>query len=248
MRMARSLARLLLNWDTAKAAMRRSRCCGWLCWAAASRSPAYSSCSAMRCRREMGSLADTGIEMVLRSLPTFLRTNAIRLGGMTLAEGMVQRRATASVTGRGRSDFGFVGNRLSNPSPACGPSSSSMDDTDDESWIDTSSASEAAVSSSSSLWWSICMTWFCDLSKSPASASKNSSTVDAVDSMLFLGAAAVCAGIRLRLLVCSKVENSLTTESRSFSRAAQLSYVSRSSRGPPLCDLAPFGADVTGGV
>ncbi|SPQ22261.1 21badb70-83ea-4f5e-99ab-2929c25861e6 [Thermothielavioides terrestris] len=221
LRTARSLARPLLNCETAKAATRRSRCSGWLCFAAASSSCAYSSCSAMRCSSEIGSLADTGIEMVLRSLPTFLRTNAIRLGGATLAGGMVLRRAMTSEMGSGVSDFGFGGNRLPTPSPVCGTSSSSTDEMDDDSWIETSSASEAGVSSS--LWWSISMSWFCDRSESPASASKNSSTVDAVDSMLFLGTAGVCVDIRLRLLLLRRAENSTTTESRSFNRAAQLS-------------------------
>ncbi len=81
LRIDRSFARKAENCDTAKAVTYRRRSPGVFCFAARSRRSAYSSCSASRWSSEHGSFADTGIEMVERSLPTFLRTKAMRLGG-----------------------------------------------------------------------------------------------------------------------------------------------------------------------
>src|SRR2546421_4553631 len=77
--------------------------------AALSRSSEYSSCSAARCNSEVGSLADTGIDIVDRSLPTFFRKKPIRLGGMMVGAGTVVRRRTG-LSGKGPRDLDLGGN------------------------------------------------------------------------------------------------------------------------------------------
>jgi len=47
--------------------------------------------------------------IVLRSLPTFFRKNAMRLGGNVVAGGIVVRRLTTSWMGKGASVFGLGG-------------------------------------------------------------------------------------------------------------------------------------------
>src|SRR2546421_569153 len=76
--------------------------------AALSRSSEYSSCSAARCNNEVGSFADTGIDIVERSLPTFFRMKPIRLGGMMVGGGMLVLLRTA-LRGRGANDLDLGG-------------------------------------------------------------------------------------------------------------------------------------------
>src|SRR5277367_3318796 len=109
LRMARSRARPFAKYDTAKAATWRRRWFVFLISEAVSRREAYSRASARRWRREMGSLAETGMLIVLRSLPTFLRRKEIRLGGSTVAGGMSIWCLTG-LSGKGVRLFGFVGN------------------------------------------------------------------------------------------------------------------------------------------
>lgn len=221
LRMARSLTRLTLKCEMAKAVTNSRRSFGALCCAALSRSWAYSSCSATRWSADVGSLDETGILIVLRSLPTFLRTNAIRLGGGTVAGGIVFRRSTAISTGKGCRVFGLAGKKAAAPLAPVVPSSSSTDETEDESSSRASSASDSWESSLPRR--SIIMTCAL-LSVSPASASKNSS-FDTVDSRLLLDVEEPGTGTRRLLLLASTLVNSATTKSRSLRSAAQCSCV-----------------------
>src|SRR4051812_35608806 len=96
LRIERSRTRLLEREEMAKAVTYIRRSVASVDWPAWSSREEYSRISAARCRRDKGSFAETGMEMVDRSLPTFLRRKPIKLGGMTVGARMFARRFTGS--------------------------------------------------------------------------------------------------------------------------------------------------------